>query len=86
MSTAQPFNSEAERTRLCAILREPDCLEKAASIIEPEDLSQAHGIIFRTALNLFEADGVVDPGTVVAALSAAGELECFWIPLRSLLK
>ncbi|MBZ5500129.1 MAG: hypothetical protein LAP85_27355 [Acidobacteriia bacterium] len=75
MSSAQPFNPEAERALLCAILREPDCLEKAASIIESGDLSQAHSIIFRTALNLFEAEGVVDPGTVVAALSAAGELD-----------
>ena len=73
--TRDPYNFEAERALLCAGLREPDCLEAAAAIVQPAELSKAHGIAFRRCLEIFQNGGVVDPAILISTLRETGELD-----------
>lgn len=75
MTRGEPFNLEAERAVLGAILLEPDCTEKAASVVEPGDFSKAHSLIFSRCLDLFQAGRIVDPHIVKDELQSRGELE-----------
>jgi hypothetical protein len=75
MSRNDPFNVDAERAVLGAILLESECIEKAADIVSANDFSRPHGIIFGRALALFQAGSVVDPSLLVNSLREHNELD-----------
>jgi len=75
MTGREHFDIENERAMLCAMLREPTCIEAVASISVPADLSQAHQPIFLRLFELWRAGGNPDLVTVAHALREHGELE-----------
>jgi hypothetical protein len=75
MTAKDPYNLDAEKAMLCAMLREPDCIEPAASIAGPADFSRAHAPIYMRAVELWQAGQNVDVITVANALKEHGELE-----------
>ena len=75
MTTREPFNIEAERAVLGAILLESECIEKAAGIVSADDFSKPHGIIFRRLLELFQGGAAVDPLLLINCLRDHNELE-----------
>lgn len=75
MSAPNAFDTDTELLALCAILREPECIEKVAEVVGPEDWSQPNAIIYATALGLFQAGQAVDQGTVITTLKEAGKLD-----------
>jgi hypothetical protein len=75
MTAGEPFNIEAERAMLCAMLREPSCIEGAASIAGPGDFSKAHAPVYFRLLEHFQSGENPDLITVTNSLKEHGELE-----------
>lgn len=75
MTHAEPYNLDAERAVLGSVLLEPECIEKAASIVDANDFSKGHGIIFRRALALFQSGAAVDPLLLINSLREHNELD-----------
>lgn len=71
-----PYNADAERAVLGAILLDNQCLAVAAAIAQPEDFyCLPHRVIFETMLEVRRAGQAVDAVTVGNALIGHGRLE-----------
>jgi hypothetical protein len=81
MTNKEPYNIEAEKAMLCAMLREPDCIEAAASIAGPGDFSKAHQPIYLRLLQLWQAGKNPDAVTVIHELRENNELEAVGGPV-----
>jgi hypothetical protein len=75
MTAQEPFNLDAERAVLCAIVKDPNSIESVASMLSPADFNRAHGLFFGRALELFQRGDAVDLFTVIQSLRAHGEIE-----------
>lgn len=71
-----PQNIEAEQSVLGAVLIEQSSIAKISDMLQPEDFyREAHRLIFRAALNLFERGEAIDFITVTDALRRDGAVE-----------
>jgi replicative DNA helicase len=71
-----PQSLEAEQSVLGAILIDRDTINEIAEFLRPEDFyRQAHGMIFRAMLDLFERRDPVDIVTVAEALERSANLD-----------
>ena len=73
--TQDAFDLDVENAMLCAMMREPDCIEQAISIAGPSDFSQANNPICLRILELFQAGEIPDLVNVTRSLKERGELE-----------
>lgn len=69
------FNLESEQAVLGSVLLSPDCIEKAASIVTPEDFSRENCAIFRRMLELFQEGKLIDVAILIDLIKSHGELE-----------
>ncbi len=73
---ALPANLEAERSILSAILLDNTCLATAIERLRPEDFFlEAHQVVFRAVLDLFNRGQPCDFVTLTEALHRAGALD-----------
>jgi replicative DNA helicase len=71
-----PFAPEAEISVLGGMLIDNDAVPKAVELVDESMFyRQAHRVLFRTMLKLFNRGAVVDPPSLIEALRDAGELE-----------
>jgi hypothetical protein len=77
----EPFNLDAEKALLCALLREPNCIEAAASISGPAEFSQSHAPIYLRLMELWQSGENPDLVTVMHSLKEHGELEAVGGPI-----
>ncbi len=71
-----PQNIEAEQSVLGSILIEPSAIAKISDILQAEDFYRdAHRLIFRAAMNLFERGEAIDFITVIDSLRREESLE-----------
>ena len=71
-----PWDEQAERAVLGALLVDPSALDAAAEVLEPEDFYRgAHREIFGAVLALARARESIDPLTVRAELERRGAIE-----------
>lgn len=71
-----PYAPEAEISVLGAMLIDNDAVGKALELVdETMFYRQAHRVIFRTMVRLFNRGAVVDPPSMIEAMKDAGELD-----------
>lgn len=71
-----PWDEDAERAVIGAILLEPMTIETALEILRPEDFHRpAHHFIYEALLELYRQGKGIDPLTLVAELERTGKLE-----------
>jgi len=71
-----PYDPEAEGAVLAACLQDTDALAEVVETLSADDFHKpAHRIIFEAACELFGRGDSVDPVTVAAALTSAGNLD-----------
>jgi replicative DNA helicase len=71
-----PHNLEAEETVLGAMLLAPGAIAAVAEILSPSDFyRRGHGVVYKTALDLYARGEPVDVLTVEDELDKRGELE-----------
>ncbi len=71
-----PQNIEAEQSLLGALLIDKDAIIKIADIITSDDFYQnAHGIIYKTILELFEKKEAIDILSLTSRLEELGQLD-----------
>ncbi len=71
-----PWDEQAERAVLGAVLLDPSALDAASELLEPQDFYRgAHGEIFRAVLSLAQAHESIDALTVRAELERTGAIE-----------
>ena len=71
-----PQNIEAEQSVLGAILIEQSAIAKISDILQPEDFySEAHKLVYRSAMTLFERGEAIDFITVIDMLRREEALE-----------
>ena len=71
-----PQNIEAEQSVLGAILIEQSAIAKISDILQPEDFyREAHKLVYRSAMTLFERGEAIDFITVIDMLRREESLE-----------
>ncbi|MEN6414052.1 MAG: replicative DNA helicase [Veillonellales bacterium] len=71
-----PQNVEAEQAVLGAMLIEREAISKVAEFLRPEDFyREAHRLIYKTALELFNRNDAVDMVTIIEHLRKVDKLE-----------
>jgi hypothetical protein len=75
MTDYEPYNQDAEKAMLCAMLQEPECINDAISIAGPAEFSKAHSLIYSEIFAIHQAGGIPDLITVTNSLKQNGKLE-----------
>ncbi|HLG93582.1 MAG TPA: DnaB-like helicase N-terminal domain-containing protein, partial [candidate division Zixibacteria bacterium] len=71
-----PYNAEAERAVLGAMLLDKEAIGRALEVIDDTAFYRpAHQKLFRTMIKLYDASEPVDLTTLSEALAKSGELE-----------
>jgi AAA domain/DnaB-like helicase N terminal domain len=71
-----PWNQEAEEAVLGAILLRPAVFDQMVDVLDPQDFYRtAHGLIFRTIVDLWNKKEPIDVTTVTALLKERGQLD-----------
>ncbi len=71
-----PNSAEAEQAVLGAVLSDPKALAELADMLKPEDFYRdAHRVVFRAMLDLFDAGEVIDMITLVETLKKGNRLD-----------
>ncbi len=71
-----PHSRDAEQAALSAFLQNPDLLQHAIGILQPEHFyTQAHGLIYKAMTDCFEQQAPIEPVAVSDALRRSGSLE-----------
>lgn len=76
MTQSPPNSRDAEQAALSAFLQNPELLEHAVGILQPEHFyTQAHGLIYKGMVECFELQAPIEPVAVADALRRGGSLD-----------